>query len=50
MVPVPPSKGKTNRLMQLADMLVVTGSQIMSKQDTHQAPRHWVLGKVMWLQ
>ena len=27
MVPVPPSKGKTNRLMQLADMLVVTGSQ-----------------------
>ena len=27
MVPMPPSKGKTNRLMQLADMLVVTGSQ-----------------------
>ena len=27
MVPVPPSKVKTNRLMQLADMLVVTGSQ-----------------------
>ena len=27
MVPLPPSKGKTNRLMQLADMLVVTGSQ-----------------------
>ena len=27
MLPVPPSKGKTNRLMQLADMLVVTGSQ-----------------------
>ena len=27
MVPVPPSKGKTNRLMQLTDMLVVTGSQ-----------------------
>ena len=27
MVPVPPTKGKTNRLMQLADMLVVTGSQ-----------------------
>ena len=27
MVPIPPTKGKTNRLMQLADMLVVTGSQ-----------------------
>jgi sulfoacetaldehyde dehydrogenase len=27
MVPLPPSKGKTNKLMQLADMLVVTGSQ-----------------------
>ena len=27
MVPVPPSKIKTNKLMQLADMLVVTGSQ-----------------------
>ena len=27
MVPVPPTKGKTNRLMQIADMLVVTGSQ-----------------------
>ena len=27
MVPVPPSKGKTNKLMQLADMLVVTGSK-----------------------
>ena len=27
MMPVPPNKGKTNRLMQLADMLVVTGSQ-----------------------
>ena len=27
MVPVPPSKGKTNKLMQLSDMLVVTGSQ-----------------------
>ena len=27
MVPMPPTKGKTNRLMQLADMLVVTGSQ-----------------------
>ena len=27
MVPVPPSKAKTNKLMQLADMLVVTGSQ-----------------------
>ena len=26
MVPIPPTKGKTNRLMQLADMLVVTGS------------------------
>lgn len=27
MVPVPPSKPKTQRLMQLADMVVVTGSQ-----------------------
>lgn len=27
MVPMPPSKEKTNKLMQLADMLVVTGSQ-----------------------
>ena len=27
MVPLPPSKGKTNKLMQLADLLVVTGSQ-----------------------
>ena len=27
MVPMPPSKVKTNKLMQLADMLVVTGSQ-----------------------
>ena len=27
MVPVPATKGKTNRLMQIADMLVVTGSQ-----------------------
>lgn len=27
MVPVPPTKEKTNRLMQLVDMLVVTGSQ-----------------------
>tara|TARA_B100001248_G_C27397790_1_gene467012 strand:- start:581 stop:1990 length:1410 start_codon:yes stop_codon:yes gene_type:complete len=27
MVPMPSTKGKTNRLMQLADMLVVTGSQ-----------------------
>ena len=27
MVPIPPSKVKTNRLMELADLLVVTGSQ-----------------------
>ena len=27
MVPTPPSKAKTNRLMELADLLVVTGSQ-----------------------
>ncbi len=27
MVPIPPSKAKTNRLMELADLLVVTGSQ-----------------------
>ena len=27
MVPIPPSKLKTNRLMELADLLVVTGSQ-----------------------
>ncbi len=47
MVPDPPSKDKTARLMQLADMLVVTVRKIMYEQLIHLAPQLLGLARVM---
>ena len=49
MVPAPPSKPKTQRLMQLADLVVVTGSQSNVRVVTmYQAHQQLAWGQVMW--